>query len=256
MIEQQLHSLIEDYVKSYQELHNTATGWKPPLTGFAAAHDPLFKRLKEIIGPTHALPHDFLQDAETVIVFFIPFEESVAKSNIEKRNCSKQWARAYLETNRLINDIGRHIKENLRMHGFDSATVPVTHNFDPESLISDWSHRHIAYVAGLGTFGTNNMLITKKGCCGRIGSLVTNAAIRHTVRADREGCLHKYNGSCGKCVSRCVNEALFIDFFDRHRCYAMCLENDVYHSDMDLTDVCGKCLAGVPCSFINPTKNL
>ncbi len=96
------------------------------------------------------------------------------------------------------------------------------------------------------------MLITEKGCCGRIGGIVTNAAVGRTRKDGHELCLYKYNGSCGKCTERCVNAALFIDSFYRKRCYAMCLENDRYHSDMDLTDVCGKCLTGVPCSFENP----
>lgn len=36
--------------------------------------------------------------------------------------------------------------------------------------MSEWSHRHAAYIAGLGIFGINNMLITNKGCVGRIPS--------------------------------------------------------------------------------------
>lgn len=252
MTQRQLRSLISDYVTKYQELHNTKTGWKSPLTAFADAHDPLFRRLNKFISPTHALPHDFFPDAETVIAFFIPFEESVAESNIENRTCSKEWATAYIETNRLIYDLNRHIRDCLEIRGFDSTIIPATHNFDPESLINDWSHRHIAFIAGLGTLGINNMLITEKGCCGRIGSIVTNAAVGQTPRDGHELCLYKYKGSCGKCTERCVNDALFIDPFYRKRCYSMCLVNDRYHSDMDLTDVCGKCLAGVPCSFENP----
>ena len=99
MMKKRIQSLVTQYVKEYQEVHNTETGWKPPITSFADAHDPLFILLKKIIGPTHALPHDFLPDAETVITFFIPFEESVAESNMENRNCSKEWAVAYIETN-------------------------------------------------------------------------------------------------------------------------------------------------------------
>jgi len=252
MTQQEIKSFIIDFVANYSVSRQTRTNWKSPLTAFANANDPLFLELKNIVSPSHAQPYDFVPDAETVISFFLPFENSVVHSNIEKHNCSKEWAAAYVETNRLINDLNIYIQRYLFQRGFTSAIIPATHNFNPESLISDWSHRHVAYIAGLGKFGINNMLITEKGCCGRIGSMVTNAFIISTSRDGSEYCLYKFNGSCGECVERCVVEALFVDSFDRIKCYDMCLENDKYHSDLELTDVCGKCLVGVPCSFRNP----
>ena len=43
--------------------------------------------------------------------------------------------------------------------------------------------------------------------------------------------------------------------FNRHKCYEMCLDNDRFHSELGLVDVCGKCLVNVPCSTKNP-RNL
>ena len=123
---------------------------------------------------------------------------------------------------------------------------------DEAKLISDWSHRHIAYIAGVGNFGLNNMLITDKGCCGRIGSFITSAKIAPDIRADVPACLYKYDGSCRKCVQRCVNEALFENSFNRFKCYDMLLENVKELSSIGYADVCGKCLVAVPCSHINP----
>ena len=62
--------------------------------------------------------------------------------------------------------------------------------------MSDWSHKHVAYIAGIGSFGHHHMLITNKGCCGRLGSVVTDAVIAPTSRVDRERCLFKFDGSC------------------------------------------------------------
>ena len=61
--------------------------------------------------------------------------------------------------------------------------------------------------------------------------------------------------NCKKCVDRCVNNALKVDCFDRHKCYEMCLYNANVHLDIGLSDVCGKCLVNVPCSTINPLQN-
>ena len=98
------------------------------------------------------------------------------------------------------------------------------------------------------------MLITDKGCCGRIGSFITDLKIEPTKRKNKENCLYRHMNTCKKCVDRCVNDALKIDSFDRHKCYEMCLYNDKFHSDEGLADVCGKCLVNVPCSMTNPVK--
>lgn len=100
------------------------------------------------------------------------------------------------------------------------------------------------------------MLITDKGCCGRIGSFVTDLNIEPTKRTNNENCLYKHMNICKKCVDRCASSALKIDSFDRHKCYEMCLYNAKVHSDITLSDVCGKCLVNVPCSTINPIKKL
>ncbi len=130
--------------------------------------------------------------------------------------------------------------------------IPATHNFDERSLISDWSHKHVAFIAGLGRFGLHRMLITEKGCCGRIGSFVIDALVEKTPRPKDEYCLYFYNRSCRACVTRCVNGSLKEDVLDRHLCYKQCLINVEAHKEMGLTDVCGKCACGVPCSVKNP----
>jgi len=49
-----------------------------------------------------------------------------------------------------------------------------------------------------------------------------------------------------------VGDALFDDRFDRHACYARCLLNEGRHAGLAVTDLCGKCVAGVPCSHVDP----
>lgn len=252
-MKQIIENLIKEYIKGYSSLNSVETRWEEPLIAFADALDPLFSGLKAAVSPTHALPTDFLSDAKTVITFFIPFEKSVVSSNAGGRECSRTWAVAYIETNKLIVDLNLFLRDQLASRGFKAAVIPPTHNFDEKKLISDWSHRHAAYIAGLGSFGLNNMLITEKGCCGRVGSLITNAEIEPAKREKTEFCLYKRKGICKKCIDRCVNSALKVDSFDRHKCYEMCLYNDKLHSDIGLSDVCGKCLVNVPCSFVNPS---
>ncbi len=244
--------IINEFVEHYSEMRDVQTKWKEPLIAYADAMDEMFYTLKDVVSPSHAIPKDFLPEAKTVVTYFIPFDEVAVKSNIEGKESSKVWAKAYIETNQLILDLNTFIKDELQKLGYKSNIIPATHNFDNKKLISDWSHRHAAFIAGLGKFGLNNMLITDKGCCGRVGSFITDLKIKPTKRKNGENCLYKHMNVCKKCVDRCVNNALKVDYFDRHKCYEMCLYNDNFHSDVDLSDVCGKCLVNVPCSTTNP----
>jgi epoxyqueuosine reductase QueG len=226
--------------------------WKAPLVAYADAHDPIFAQLKEIIRPTHATPGELLASAQTVITYFLPFDEGVPRSNRPGRYASEAWAVAYVETNTLIRAINDRLAQGLKARGFASVVLPPTHNFDAQSLLSDWSHKHAAYIAGLGQFGLHQMLITAAGSCGRLGSLVTSARLEPTPRSPQPACLYKYDQSCTVCVNRCPNGALTESGYDRHTCYALCLENADKNQQLGLADVCGKCLSVVPCSFIDP----
>ncbi|MDR7856502.1 hypothetical protein [Tissierella sp.] len=252
-MEKTIEKIISDYVNKYMENPEVKTKWKKPLIAFADAGDPLFHKLREVANPEHFFPRDILDGAKTVITYFLPFDESIPNSNIEGRNSSKEWARAYIETNKLIGSLNDYLIESIEEMDYKAAKLNPALNMDYEKLISLWSNRHVAYIAGLGTFGLNNMLITKSGCCGRLGNVVTNMKIEATQRPDREYCLYKYDGSCGYCVDRCVNDALFKDKFDRFKCFDMCLENDNIHNELGgEAQVCGKCLTIVPCSFKVP----
>jgi epoxyqueuosine reductase QueG len=243
---------IRREIARFVALHRTASSWGEPLTGFAAAGDPLFTRLKRAVSPGHLLPGDLLPGARCVVAFFIPFEKAVSRSNVSGAQASREWAQAYIDNNRLINGVNRHMTAVIEAAGYKTAVVPATHNFDPVLLISSWSHRHIAFVAGLGRFGVNNMLITKKGCCGRFGSFVTTLPLEGDERPERESCLHLNGNQCLRCVGRCVGEALSPVGFDRAKCYAVCRKNEEAYKDLGKADVCGKCLVGLPCSWADP----
>jgi len=247
--------MIADFIARYSRQQRVETVWREPIVGFAFARDSIFDQFKQIIRPTHATPRELLPGAKSVVVYFVPFSKGLHRENFKtKYYSSRSWAVAYVETNRLISDISEWIRSELESHGHRVALIPPTHNFDQESLMSDWSHRHVAYAAGIGRFGMHNLIITEKGCTGRLGSLVTDLALEPSPMPKEEFCLHKAGIDCLKCVEQCGYDALYADRYDRHACYRQCLANDRYHGDLDLTDVCGKCSAMVPCSVTNPVK--
>lgn len=251
-MKEELEALIRNDIANYQAKKEIKSQWKSPLIKYADAADPLFTKLKDVVSEDHLLPEDILTEAKTVIAYFIPFAEKIANSNIEGKYSSSQWATAYVETNQLIAEINQHLKEKLSEKNYEASLIAATNNFDKERLLSNWSHRHAAYIAGLGTFGINNMLITEKGCAGRIGTLITDVKLKASVRDEKENCLNKAGYECSLCVDRCVNGALQELSFDRHKCYQLLLENDKIRMKSKLTDVCGKCCVDLPCSFSNP----
>ncbi|MDR2484158.1 MAG: hypothetical protein LBD55_02040 [Treponema sp.] len=260
MIEQ-TGKTIEQAVLQYEKAHRLEGFWKKPLVRIIPADHPYMLSLKQIVSPGHLLPADLLPGAKSIISFFIPFDDRIPESNKGGTYSSELWASAYIETNSLIAAIGDTLEQELQKTGNRAGKIPATHNFDETTLISDWSHRHIAYIAGLGTFGINNMLITEQGCCGRFGTMVTD--YDHTAygtgilreSAIKEKCLYKLNGSCGICRKNCTAGAYTPEGFDRNICYALCVENAGRHASIGgYADVCGKCLAGLPCSTKDPAS--
>jgi hypothetical protein len=162
---------------------------------------------------------------------------------------------AYIETNRLIATINERINRPTRANcGFRGTRLPATHNFDEEQLMSDWSHKHVAYIAGIGSFGHHHMLITDKGCCGRLGSVVTDAVIVPTSETGPGiAALFKYDGSAAlNAKSAARSRPSGKDPFRRHACYDRLWKMPAWHERHGLADVCGKCAAIVPCSFVRP----
>ncbi len=262
-MKQEIRLFIERFVQEYQGREDIATRYGLPLVGFADAHHPYIQSLPDLIAPTHELPQNILPDAMIIIAYFIPFTEELARSNQEGLLASPQWARAYEETNALFGELNEALIGFIHAKAGLAGITPKATTFDQQKLISDWSHRHIAYAAGLGTFGLNNMLLTKHGCCGRFSTVVTNLDLAPDAPYEGEYCLYKKNGSCGICAERCPTGALTTAGYDRFKCYALCRENARVYTEFGSSyinedgtgansvgsEVCGKCVTGSPCAF-------
>ena len=250
MRNEEVASWIERFVASYGA-GRLAKWWRKPLFAVASASDPLFNFFKKLHG--FAEPRELVEGARSVIVVFLPFAKWVVVSNESPGPASREWARAYLEANRLLQRMGEGLAKWLRRGGFKSTSIPPTGGFSLEEFKAEWSHRHAAYIAGLGTFGVHGLLITEQGCCGRLTSLITQAPLQPGRRLS-ELCLHKAGEDCLKCVERCAWSALTPRGLDKEKCYEVCLANAKRYEDLDYPDVCGKCACGVPCSLRSPLK--
>ncbi|MHB8764942.1 MAG: epoxyqueuosine reductase [Deferrisomatales bacterium] len=244
-----LAEFIRDLIADRVARAQARTPFRRPLVGFADAADPLWPRLRELAEPTHRLPADLLPGARTVVAFFVPFGEAVVAANREAEGTAPEWAAAYRETNDLINRLARELTSALAERGVGAAAQPSTHNWDPATLVSGWSHKSAAAIAGLGTFGLHRMLITDLGSAGRFGSVVIDAAVEPTPRPEGERCLYFARGTCGACARACPVGALATapagaPNLDKFRCYGQLLRVEAELG----ADACGKCAVG-PCAL-------
>lgn len=258
-----IEQLIVDFVQERGKCKGIDF-WRRPLVGFADANHSYVESLKSVIGKTHILPRELMRDASIVICVFVPFTKELGDSNfITQELSSLEWAVAYEETNAMLKDLNKYMIRELEKLGYKGVITPEASSFDKESLMSNWSHRHFAYVAGMGTFGVNNMLITKQGCCGRYTTLTTNLDVSADKPLNESFCLYKNDGSCLVCITNCPAGAIDEKGnYNRQKCYSQCLKNADVHkglgsSYVDInsdiksvgTETCGKCTVYTPCAY-------
>ncbi len=245
-----IEELVTSYVRDYQKEKGLPDLWRTPLVGYADANDSYIQKLPEIVTDVHKLPQDFMENPKVVISYFIPFTKALERTNVgvEDNFASKEWADAYKATNTMMASLNEYLVQKIReLGGRAAVTEGIGMLYDV--LKSNWSQRHIAYAAGLGTFGINNMLITKEGCCGRYNSIVADIPVEPGEHLKEENCLYKSKGICKKCVQNCFSGALTTEGFDRRKCYETCEKN----LDIFGVDVCGKCVTDIPCAFTAPS---
>lgn len=255
---------IVDYVKEYEKRDNISATWREPLVGFADANHKDIARIREYTFEEHLMPSDILDDPTIIIAYFVPFTKDIAYSNVDGELASEKWTLTYQETNEMFIKLNDYLIKKIEEMGYKAAVCKVAGDFKTDILKSKWSHRHMAKVAGLGTFGINNMLITKEGCCGRYFTIVTNLPVSPDKPLEEENCLYKRNKSCLVCVKRCFSGALNENNYDRFKCYETCMKSfDKYeklYGSKEVekgkprggSEVCGKCVVNLPCSFKQP----
>ncbi len=159
---------------------------------------------------------------KSVISYFLPFSEAVRASNRAPGDPSAAWLHGRIEGQQFLDKLSLAIRDYLA--SAVSGVVPTREKgfrvfFDEKAglISSSWSERHIAYAAGLGTFGLSKNLITQRGSAGRFGSVVTALDLPPTART-YTGVYDNCN-MCGACAGRCTVGAIRVETA-RTRCSA------------------------------------
>ena len=228
-----------------------------PLFGYASSGDSLFTEAKkpDVIGEHFVAPEEWLPEAKTVIAVFLPFTEQVRTANrVNMAWPSEEWLHARIEGQAFQLTICRHAEELLKKEGFAalapmldsrfSGSSPITQNKNEQAYYtSNWSERHAAFAAGLGTFGLSKGLITRKGVAGRFLSVITSACFEPDKRSYNG--IYDYCNFCGACIRNCPAGAISKEHGKLHPpcCDFLNSTKEKYVSYYG----CGKCQVKVPC---------
>jgi epoxyqueuosine reductase QueG len=127
-----------------------------------------------------------------------------------------------------------------------------------KGMYSNWSERHIAYAAGLGTFSLSDGFITERSIAHRCGSVVTSLelpASPRTAQGPYTNCLFYVNEKCGICIERCPAGAITEEGHLRDIGYSPDRLKSGYDIEKSVSG-CGLCQTKVPCEAVNPTRKL
>lgn len=251
---------LADFIREtiIHEVNNNdfVTTYRDPLVEFVAAIDPDFSNLSKWTEFKHLMPENLLPGARSVVSFYLPFAPEIAYANEkDKEQVAREWAIAYQDTNALIGQIASRLIELLSQSGIQAAAEPATGNFDKDALKSYWSHKSIAVLAGIGSFGLHQLVITDAGCTGRFGSIVIDAELPIEKPERKERCEYFKLGTCMDCVFGCPVNALDEEEpFNRQSCWEQCLKNAEAFLDLGAeVQVCGKCAVVGPCALESAT---
>lgn len=248
-----------------------------PIIKFASADDPLFEEYKKIIGEHHFTPKEAFElafeegsyNGGTVISVAMPINEKIRKSNaVQTQWPSKEWVLTRTFGDEIvIKGLAKHLENLLNERGHRTVSPYASKWFkihrDESGPTSNWSERHVAYVAGLGTFSINDGFITEKGIAVRLISVVTELKLIPDIRKAKnhtENCLLCSKGICGVCIKRCPVKAISKEGHDKIKCYQYVYGEESsnlaqsYGGSPKAGSGCGLCQTGVPCEGRNPNR--
>ncbi len=243
--------------------------WDEPLVGYASASHPLFKQYASDLAPFYWTPQQAFQLAFpelsvpaaelSVISWVLP--QSAATRTDQRQETevpAERWARSRDFGERFNCALRLHIAEALTKAGYPAVAPERLPEFSYQrsesfGIASNWSERHTAHAAGLGTFGLSDGLITPRGKAVRFGSvvaLIDLPATPHAYDNHHAWCLWYAKGTCGVCARRCPVDAIDESGHDKDKCFDYIRQVTAPYAQKTYgteATPCGLCQVRIPC---------
>ena len=246
------------------------------LVGFCSGNDPIFEEYKRVVGPFHLTPFEAYtkycnlnqskpveRDNLSVIAYILPINEKTKSQNYQysKDWPSERWAHTRLYGENANQKLQKYLVSELEKEFELKAVAPMTekklfkifrkHDQTRQGVwASTWSHRHMCFACGLGSFGLSDGFINEKGKAMRCGSIVVNYKLP-TDAEKRPSDPYAYCTKCGDCIKRCpVNAIDFERGHDKQLCSEKVMSTIPYinkHYKISIYS-CGLCQVNVSCS--------
>lgn len=148
-------------------------------------------------------PQSIYPEAKSVVVIGLPVQLPIVETAP-----SIYYHELYETVNILLDEKAYQIANFLTENGFPSISLPRDGYGDIEVLLkkplSFFSHKHAAFLAGLGSFGLNNVILTPKyGPRVRFTSIFTTASIEGDPIISEDLCTR-----CLSCANYCPVNAI------------------------------------------------
>jgi len=275
-----IEEVIRDFIERSPE--NTLQGpfqekaFENPLVGFANGADPIFDSYKQHVAEYHWTPQEIfnltfpqsgVESQELTVISWILPQTAATKADNRRESVypAERWARARIFGEEVNVKLRQRVVSELQETGC-AAVAPMLSPLwkrkksDQYVFASTWSERHMAYAAGLGTFGLCDGLITPRGKAMRTGSVVVHLKLEPTPRPYKDHhayCLFFSKGICGECIARCPVGALSEKGHDKLKClqHLRPASADYVKEHYGFDGYgCGLCQTGIPCESKIPTE--
>ncbi|MDT8419768.1 MAG: 4Fe-4S ferredoxin [Desulfuromonadales bacterium] len=270
-VESIVHDFWETAPSNSLHLDSGEKAWGEPHVAIARGDDPLFDRIKEMIGPflwtpleayALAFPDAPVSAGELRVISYVLPQTPATRADQGRQNSmpSERWARSRYYGEEFNCELRLHLAEALGSAGFLSVAPERLPGFGYQQsarfgLASNWSERHVAFIAGHGTFSLSDGMITRWGKAVRFGSVVSRIDLPVTERAygdDHQAwCLWYARGTCGVCAGRCPVTAISPEKgHDKQACFTYIREATTPYATQTYgtgATPCGLCQSKIPC---------
>ncbi len=153
--------------------------------------------------PSEFWPQSIYPDVKTVIVIGLPVQLPIVETAP-----SIYYHELYETVNNLLDEKAYEIANYLTMNGYPSIYLPRDGYGDIEVLLEKplafFSHKHAAFLTGLGSFGLNNVILTPEfGPRVRFTSIFTTADLEGDPIPAKDLCTR-----CLACAVQCPVKAI------------------------------------------------
>jgi O-acetylhomoserine (thiol)-lyase len=189
-------------------------------------------------APEGHRPEDLLRGARSVIVLAIHLLDASLESAP-----NREYSVTYRVANQELDRTAFLVAKFLQDKGYRALQVPASPPYDVSCNIGDLSHRHAGYLAGLGVFGKNSLLLsTKFGPRIRLVSIITDAPLTADKPLDLDLC-----NDCHECIRACSAGALKGErIVDKLKCDAHHVEVGKQLQLEEWEQICGVCIRVCP----------